>query len=81
MESDLGRIDVEIADSLIAFTRTLQRAGTLHDAVAGLLEADARLDVWQHERVDPRQERDGFLLPFGIEVRFPRQFGLNDRGR
>ncbi len=77
-ESDAGRIDVTIAEPLIALTRMLQRSVNKDSAVAGLLETDRRLDAWQQER----SEHDrGFVLPFGVEVRFSRQFRRDDRAR
>jgi len=75
IDTEFGPIDVEMAEPLIVFARRLGRAESPDDAATALREADVQLDDWQRSREGIHRERDRIVLPFGVEVRLPSEFG------
>jgi hypothetical protein len=76
IETDWGSIDVEIAEPLITFARSLRSAENPEAAAAALREADAQLDEWELSRKAVPREHNTIILPFGVQVQLPRNFEL-----
>jgi hypothetical protein len=71
LQSDSGPIEVEIAEPLMSFARSLQRATTMNEAVTVMAEAEGRLDEWERRHTDEDESRRERFLPIGVTIRFP----------
>jgi hypothetical protein len=74
IETDLGSINVEIAEPVIKFARSLWIAENANVAAAALQEADAQPDEWEIARKAVPREHNTIILPFGVQVQLPREF-------
>jgi hypothetical protein len=74
LETELGSIEVDIAEPVIKLARYLATAETDEAAVAVLRDVDSRLDAWQSQRRERGPEDGTVALPFGVELRLPREF-------
>lgn len=72
VDMDAGA-EVEITEPVANLIRSLQRADSDAEAVRALQIADAALDQWYAATI-ARGEHDQIALPYGIVVRFPRDF-------
>lgn len=72
--TELGTIEVKIADQVISLARRLSLSQEPGSAVEALQEADSQLDDWEASRVAATRDRDTVVLPFGVEVRLPEEF-------
>jgi hypothetical protein len=79
LDTDSGPIRIELAEPLIAFSRTLRQSETVESAAAALREVDSRLNAW--EKSQDRTQRDVAVLPFGAQVHFPHGFDPRDERR
>lgn len=81
LDTDSGPIRIELAEPLIAFSRTLRQSETVESAAAALHEVDSRLNTWEKSRERDRTERDIAVLPFGAQLHFPYGFDPRDERR
>lgn len=75
MRTEFGTVEVVIAEPVIDLARDLQRHVSADEAVTSLRRADSLLDKWETSRKEESRDRKNVLLPFGIEVRFPQDYG------
>jgi hypothetical protein len=73
-ETDAGSIDVEIAEPVTRFARSLWRAENADAAAVALRQADAQLDEWEISRKAVPREPNTVILPFGVQVQLPHDF-------
>ena len=71
--TDSGPVEFDIAEPLITLSRNLKSAVDYDHAAEGLLEAESQLDGW--ERQIRRGTIEDVVLPFGVRVRLPAEFG------
>jgi hypothetical protein len=81
LDTDSGPIRIELAEPLIAFSRTLRQSETVESAAAALHEVDSRLNAWEKSRERDRTDRDMAVLPFGAQLHFPHGFDPRDERR
>ncbi len=74
IETELGEIDVELAEPVITIARELLQAEDAGYAAAVLQKADLQLDVWESSRRPTKIEDRKVVLPFGVELRLPQEF-------
>ena len=74
LETELGLIEVDIAEPVFKLARYLANAESDAAAVAVLKDVDSRLDAWQSLRRERGGEDGTVALPFGVELRLPREF-------
>jgi hypothetical protein len=74
IETELGEIDVELAEPVITIARELLQAEDADHAAAVLQKADLQLDVWESSRRPTKVEDRNVVLPFGVELRLPQEF-------
>lgn len=73
-DTELGAVEVLIAEPLISLARSFRRADIPHIAVTALQEADSQLDAWEASRRTTTRQRGNVVLSFGVEVRLPDGF-------
>jgi hypothetical protein len=73
LETELGPIEIDIAEPIIALARRLRVAVTAEAAANALEDTDSRLDVWERSRRSSDIVDGGVILPCGVELRFPHE--------
>jgi hypothetical protein len=76
VETEFGPIKVGLSKPLMNLVRGLCRADTSDFADDILFKGDAELDSWEPVRRKATLEDRGVVLPFGVELRLPAEFGL-----
>jgi len=74
VDTELGPIGVDFSEPLMTLCRNLRRAESPDAASSALRQADHELDTWETSRRGVDIEHSRMVLPFGVEVRFPRDF-------
>lgn len=72
--TERGPVLIDLAEPVITLARKLSRANNEEVAVAALREADSALDTWEASLREAGNEVGRTILPFGVEVRSPRDF-------
>ena len=68
-----GLISFELAEPLLELARSLVRSSNYDAAYEAMVEADSGLNGWEHQvRLE---DSDDVILPFGVRVRIPSEFG------
>jgi hypothetical protein len=75
MQTELGVVEVHIADPLIKLLRSLQSERDVQRAATVVRRADALLDQWRQRSARHRNGGRTVILPFGVWVNFPQEFG------
>jgi hypothetical protein len=75
VETEFGPIKVGLSKPLMNLVRGLCRVDTSEVADDILLKGDAELDSWEPVRRKAAIDHHGVVLPFGVELRFPAEFG------
>jgi hypothetical protein len=73
LETDLGAIEIGVAEPLLTLIRKLQAAESPAQAATLLAATDAQLDTWQSSRWPPDASQEKAVLPCGMELRLPRE--------
>lgn len=73
IETDSGSIEFEFSEPLKELIQSFQRAANYAFAAEALERAESQLDDWEREA--RLGDRDGIVLPFGVRVRLPDEFG------
>ncbi len=74
IETELGAIQVGVAEPLLALARHLRVSQSPDEIDKLLRKTDAQLDFWQKSRHDGAEAQNLVALPFGVEVRIPTEF-------
>lgn len=73
IETELGPVEVGIAEPLVVLARDLRKAQSVEEAAVLLRDADAQLDRWQQFRHVGEGLQETTVLPCGVELRLPRE--------
>lgn len=74
IETELGPIQVGIAEPLLALARHLRNPQSSQENETFLRKTDAQLDSWQKSRDVAAEPERPVVLPFGVEIRIPTEF-------
>lgn len=74
LETELGLIEIDTAEPVLTLARHLRLAETAEAAAMVLQETDSRLDTWERSRRAAESDEGKVVLPFGVELRLPREF-------
>jgi hypothetical protein len=75
LETEFGPIKIDLSKPLMNLVRGLCRAETSETADEILLKGDSELDMWEPLRREAAGDHAGVVLPFGVELRLPAEFG------
>jgi hypothetical protein len=75
VDTEFGQIEIDLSKPLMTLVKDICRSETSEVAEGVVQEADSQLYDWAAPRRAATQERDVVVLPVGVEVRLPPQFG------
>jgi hypothetical protein len=79
LQTQLGPVDVRVADPLLQFARHLRESESIEEAVAGMRTAEAGLRQWRTVHTESEPNAEVVTLPAGLRLNFPETFSARRR--